>query len=120
MCDCILQETAEAFEEKFNCYLDEFQSSSFFEELIDSDSNEPHAYRTFTYDAIWTMAFALDSAEMELQEMNISMNLTDFAYFEESVVADVVKKHINMTDFTGVSVNTYAHCLFDVWVWVWV
>ena len=63
MCDCILQETAEAFEKKFNCYLDEFQSSSFFEELIDSDSNEPHAYRTFTYDAIWTMAFALDSAE---------------------------------------------------------
>lgn len=104
----LLKETAESFETKYGCYLKEFQKNNTeFSEYLDPDSNVPHDYITFTYDGLWTLALALDSAEKELKMMNSGLTLSNLTYFGETNVTEVVAKHIMSTSFIGVSVSLH-------------
>lgn len=102
-----LQFTALTFEKNFSCYFKEFHSNPSFSEFSQSQSStlEPHAYRTFAYDGVWTMAIALDKAEKELQMANMSSNLTNLSYFKKTNVADLVIEYLKLTNFIGVSVS---------------
>ena len=77
--------------------------------LSNPDNTREHAYGTFTYDAVYAMAYALEAAEAELQTYNLS--LSNFEYsdnvtvFENSTISDVIFRHLNETDFLGVSVS---------------
>ena len=65
-CTCIyihdsLQSTAD-FLVKYYEALKEFMTSSLYD-----DEDNPHHYSTFTYDAVWTMALALNNTENKLK-----------------------------------------------------
>ena len=86
--------------------IDEFARSN--SNLSNPDNSREHAYGTFTYDAVYAMAYALQGAEEDLQMYNLS--LSDFEYadnitIENSTISEVIFKHLNETDFLGVSVS---------------
>ena len=59
------QPTANDFDEKYDCYLEEFRANPLVNSFNLTPNVEPlaqpHIYRTFSYDAVWTIALALDS-----------------------------------------------------------
>ena len=56
-----LQSTAD-FLVEYSKALEEFKTSSLYD-----DEDNPHHYSTFTYDAVWTMALALNNTENKLK-----------------------------------------------------
>jgi len=95
------------FIQKYQDAIMEFINSD--DPLSNPDNTREHAYGTFTYDAVYTMAYALEAAEAELQMYNLS--LSNFEYsdnvtvFENFTISDVIFRHLNETDFLGVSVS---------------
>ena len=62
MCVFPYQESASVFEEKYQCYLEEFRANPMSSRITNDDS-EGHFYRTFSYDAVWTIALGLDETD---------------------------------------------------------
>ena len=56
------QGTASEFEEKYQCYLEEFRANPMSGRITNNDS-EVHAYGSFTYDAVWTIALGLERTD---------------------------------------------------------
>ncbi len=67
-----------------------------------------HRYFTYTWDAVYTLAFALEKADKELKEIDSSISLADFKYFENrtAIIPQLITKHMAATDFIGVSVSS--------------
>ena len=61
-CTVFLLQTRERFQEEYKVALESFTSSDLY-----GGRDEPHHYATFAYDAIWTMALALDRADAKLK-----------------------------------------------------
>ena len=100
----VLQTSTADFLEKYNCYLQEFrnnpQSSGW------TNNTGAHAYISFTYDAVWAMAFALDKTQKELDESNPGLTLDQFEYFNgTSNITEAITRHLENTSFAGVSVS---------------
>ena len=74
-----------------------------------------HPYSTFTYDAVWTIALALNKTQEELEAMNKS--LEDFEYSNHPTVQNdmsiLIQKYMNETNFPGVSVSVFL-CYISV------
>ena len=96
----------QTFSQKYLEELDLFLNTS---PLASPEDRNPHAYRTFTYDAVYAMAFALNKSENELQMNNLS--LRNFRYSDtdtvrdNTTISDVIFQHMNETNFHGVSVS---------------
>ena len=104
-CAIVFQTTTEVFEEKYQCYLKEFQNNPQTAHWTNNDS-VAHAYVSFTYDGVWAMAFALDKTRQELLDSNSSLTLGDFKYFNRTpTLTEAIERHMMQTNFTGVSVS---------------
>ena len=68
---------------------------------------ENHTYATYTYDALWAMALALDRSEKQLNSKGL--NLTHFSYSNIPInnvsVPDVLNASMADVSFSGVSVR---------------
>ena len=95
---------------KYECYLDEFQNNPQSSGWTTADS-VAHPYISFTYDAVWTMAFALHKTQEELTVNGSNLTLTDFMYFMPGRIGEAINRHIKQTNFTGVSVSTYRYAI---------
>ena len=109
--------------------LSTFNTESRFEEFRNPDGTEPHVYGTFTYDAMYAIAIALDKSERFLQE-NGGISLLDFNYTDDVTVpadadckniqnapcsiSDVIKRFMDETNLAGISVSAMA--LFPPWL----
>ena len=93
------------FIEKLNYYLEEFKRSM----RTGNDKIEAHIYSGFTYDAVWTIAYALNNTELELTQQGSSLTLEDFDYFEANDLSNVISRHLARTNFSGVSVRQYHY-----------
>ena len=73
----------------------------------------PHRYFTYTWDAVYTLAFALEQADKELKENHSDISLDDFKYFDNrtAIIPQLITKYMADTDFIGVSVS----CLLKVY-----
>ena len=56
-----LSKSKKGFLDAYQVALEEFRLSDLY-----GDSDGPHHYATFAYDAVWTMALALDRTEADL------------------------------------------------------
>ena len=74
-----------------------------------NDKIEAHIYSGFTYDAVWTIAYALNNTELELTQQGSSLTLEDFDYFEANDLSNVISRHLARTNFSGVSVRQYHY-----------
>ena len=61
-----LLKTKDDFENAYNETLENFTSSDLYR-----GNNEIHHYASFAYDAVWTMALALDRADAKLKSVLI-------------------------------------------------
>ena len=101
----MLQTTTDLFEEKYQCYLREFQNNPQTSNWTSPDS-VAHAYVSFTYDGVWAMAFALDETDKELIANGSNMTLADFKYFNETPsLSEAIQRYMMDTNFKGVSVS---------------
>lgn len=95
--------TAE-FTEKLNCYLEKFKDHPHTIDLVMSKL-ETHLYSGFAYDAVWTIAYALNKTEQELVQQGSNLTLDSFDYFEINNLSNIIARHLAETDFAGVSVS---------------
>ena len=92
--------------EKYQCYLEEFQNNPQSSSWTSKDS-VAHAYISFTYDGVWALAFALEETRKELEASGSNLTLDMFCYFDETPeIGEAITRHLNRTNFTGVSVST--------------
>ena len=97
--------TTKDFVKKLNCYLEEFRNNPSTGHLY-TEKTEAHLYSGFTYDAVWTIAYALDKTQRELAESESGLTLDDIEYFEANNVSKIIGRHLAQTNFSGVSVRT--------------
>lgn len=95
--------TAE-FTKKLNCYLEKFKDHPHTIDLVMSKL-ETHLYSGFAYDAVWTIAYALNKTEQELVQQGSNLTLNSFDYFEINNLSNIIARHLAETDFAGVSVS---------------
>lgn len=84
--------------------MDQFKTHPFTQGLVTSKL-DAHLYSGFTYDAVWTIAYALDNTENELLRRGSDLTLDNFDYFEANNIYSIIVKHLAMTNFSGVSVS---------------
>lgn len=72
--------------------------------LASVDGSVPHSYRTFTYDAVYAIALALNRTAMELKPMNLTLD--DFAYNNSNGITNKIVKNMKLIDFNGISVSS--------------
>lgn len=96
--------STEKFTEKLNCYLEKFKDHLQTGSQENSEL-ETHLYSGFAYDAVWTIAYALNKTEKELVQHGYNLTLDSFDYFEANNLSNVIARHLVETDFAGVSVR---------------
>ncbi|XP_064396472.1 gamma-aminobutyric acid type B receptor subunit 1-like isoform X2 [Halichondria panicea] len=96
--------TFNQFKAKYDCYLEEFLTNDQTRDLSMGNS-VPHRYFTYTWDAVYTLAFALEQADKELKENHSDISLDDFKYFDNrtAIIPQLITKYMADTDFIGVS-----------------
>ena len=108
-----LFQTTPQFRAEYSEFLNDFRDS----DLYKGDSSSLYvAYETLSYDAVWTLAIALNKTENVIQEDGIS--LADFQYarsspdnpteFNDSInnyISYNLSRFVSQTDFEGVSVS---------------
>ena len=70
-------QTNATFFEKYNRALNEFNSP---DNPLSNNETAAHAYVTFTYDAVWTMALAMNSADADLRCAHVHYTCTCTLY----------------------------------------
>ena len=100
-----LQPNVDTYDDKYDCFLEEFFNNPQTSSLTNDTTR--HAYYTYTYDAVWTIAKALNETEQELQNRNLDLTLGDYKHFNNNtqIIPDLITEFINKTNFTGVSVS---------------
>ena len=90
--------------------MEEFKNNPLTRNLVTSKL-EAHLYSGFAYDAVWTIAYALDRTERELIQRGSTLTLEDFEYFEANNLSNTIARHLARTNFSGVSVSipTYMY-----------
>ena len=96
----------EIFTEKLNCYLERFKDHSHTGSVAQL---EAHLYSGFAYDAVWTIAYALNKTEQELSHKGYNLTLNNFDYFEVNNLSSIISRYLAETNFAGVSVS--LHCM---------
>ena len=93
------------FKTKYSCYLEEFRNNPQTASLYKTST--PHPYYTYTYDAVYTLAMALNNTQNELDANDTGLNLDDFKYFDNrtEIIPQLLAQYLNKTNFMGVSVS---------------
>lgn len=100
--------STEIFTEKLNCYLERFKDHPHTRSVVMTQL-ETHLYSGFAYDAVWTIAYALNKTEQELSHKGYNLTLDNFDYFEANNLSSIISRHLVETNFAGVSVS--LHCM---------
>ncbi len=96
--------STEEFTKKLNCYLEKFKDHPHTRSIVMGEL-ETHLYSGFAYDAVWTIAYALNKTEQELYQKGYNLTLDNFDYFEANNLSNMISRHLTETDFAGVSVS---------------
>ena len=99
------QPNLSAFNDKYECFHQEFFNNPQTSSLTNDTTR--HDYYTYTYDAVWTIAKALNETEQELQNRNLGLTLGDYKHLNNNtqIIPDLITEFLNKTNFTGVSVS---------------
>ena len=123
-----LFQTTPQFRAEYSEFLNDFRHS----DLYKGNSTSLYvAYETLSYDAVWTLAIALNKTENVIQEDGIS--LADFQYarsspdnpteFNDSInnyISYNLSRFVSQTDFEGVSVSGGYQCiLWNIAMLLW-
>ncbi len=75
-----------------------------------SRSEDAHRYYTYTWDAVYTLAYALEQTDTELQRRGLGISLDDYKYFdnETEIIPQLITDFMSETNFDGVSVSGYG------------
>ena len=124
VCAFFFQTTA-GFKSKYQEYVTDFIASDFYK---GNSSTIASLYESLSYDAIWSLALALDKTDAAIRDNGFT--LADFEYSQAppdvegvpsdgTVYDDTINNYISnnlsyfmsMTDFRGVSVSCYHMCV---------
>lgn len=102
--------------EKYECYLEEFRSNP--QSSNWTNNTGAHAYISFTYDGVWSLALALDKTQEELRQNGSNLTLDMFEYFNKTPeISEAIERHLSNTSFAGVSVSACSvyHLTVSTW-----
>ena len=103
-CNALQTNSTEEFVEKLNCYLEQFKAHPHTKNVVTREL-DVHLYSGFAYDAVWTIAYALNQTEQELDLQGTNLTLDGFDYFEANNLSNIIARHLSKTNFSGVSVS---------------